>query len=313
MIQLKPLFISLMCLVQTNVVQAGADYSSSALSSVSDTPKESLIKQLDDSKYGIEMGNLSMVIDAGKGGKILSFKCQNVEVISQSPMRETFGSTFWTSPQKEWNWPPVQEYDKMPYAVEEREGTLILTSQVSDRLKYRIRKEFAVDKKDNSFVITYSIINESGEARRVAPWEITRVPNEGGLIFFDAPVSTITPAGLMAFTSAEDVSWYHADAADSNRKINADGKGWLAYKNERLLLVKKFQDLNPSEPAPDEAEIQVYVNRGKTYIELESQGAYTELKPGGALSWTVRWYLMPDSSPVEASAQLIQKVKKVIK
>ena len=50
--------------------------------------------------------------------------------------------------------------------------------------------------------------------RRVAPWEITRVPNEDGLIFFDAPVAGITPAGLMAFTSAEGVSWYRADAAD---------------------------------------------------------------------------------------------------
>lgn len=313
MMQLKPLFISLMCLVQAHAVQAREYPSPSALRGAADIQKETLIKQLDDSKYAIEMGDLIMVVDAGHGGKILSFKCQDVEVISQSPMRETFGSTFWTSPQKEWNWPPVQEYDKMPYSVEEEEGTLILNSQVSDRLKYRIRKEFATDKKDNSFVITYSIINESGVVRRVAPWEITRVPNEDGLIFFDASVAGITPAGLMAFTSAEGVSWYRADAADSNRKINADGKGWLAYKNQHLLLVKKFQDLTPTDPAPDEAEIQVYVNRGKTYIELESQGAYTELKPMESLSWTVRWYLLPDSSPVEASKQLIQKVKKVIK
>ena len=83
---------------------------------------------------------------------------------------------------------------------------------------------------------------------------------------------------------------------------------------ERLLLmIKKFDDLAASQPAPNEAEIQVYVNRGKTYIELESQGAYTELKPGESLSWTVRWYLMPDSSPVEASAKLLTQVKKVVK
>jgi len=33
------------------------------------------------------------------------------------------------------------------------------------------------------------------------------------------------------------------------------------------------------------------VNRGKTYIEIESQGAYTTLAPGKSLDWTVRWYL----------------------
>ena len=78
-------------------------------------------------------------------------------------------------------------------------------------------------------------------------------------------------------------------------------------------MVKKFQDLTASQPAPDEAEIQVYVNRGKSYIELESQGAYTELKPGESLSWTVRWYLMADSSPVEASKALLKKVKNKFK
>jgi hypothetical protein len=78
-------------------------------------------------------------------------------------------------------------------------------------------------------------------------------------------------------------------------------------------MIKKFDDLDASQPAPNEAEIQVYVNRGKTYIELESQGAYTELKPGESLSWTVRWYLMPDASPVEASAKLLKQVKKVVK
>ena len=313
MMQLKPLFISLMCLVQAHAVLAREYPSPSALRGDADIQKETLIKQLDDSKYAIEMGDLIMVVDAGHGGKILSFKCHDVEVISQSPMRETFGSTFWTSPQKEWNWPPVQEYDKMPYSVEEEEGTLILNSQVSDRLKYRIRKEFATDKKDNSFVITYSIINESGVVRRVAPREITRVPHEDGLIFFDAPVAGITPVGLMAFTSAEGVSWYRADAADSNRKINADGKGWLAYYNKGLLLVKQFDDLNASQPAPDEAEIQVYVNRGKAHIELESQGAYTTLQPKEELNWTVRWYLQPSTLAAEPSKALLQQVKKILK
>ena len=143
--------------------------------------------------------------------------------------------------------------------------------------------------------------------------EITRVANEGGLIFFDASVEGITPAGLMAFSSEYGAAWYLSDEASENRKINADGKGWLAYKNENLLLIKKFQDLKPSEPAPDEAEVQIYVNRGKTYIELESQGAYTELKPGESLDWTVRWYLLQDETPVKPSKALVKKVIKAVK
>ena len=260
----------------------------------------------------ITVGDVTMTVNPEKGGKILSLKYKDQEVISQSPRPEAFGSTFWTSPQKEWNWPPVQEFDKQPYTIEEHDGRLILTSQPSARLKYRVRKEFATDAKDKAIVVTYSIINESDEVRQVAPWEITRVPNDGGIIFFDAPLDGITPAGLMTFTEANGAVWYQTDETNANRKINADGKGWLAFVDKGLLLLKKFEDLQLSQPAPDEAEIQVYVNRGKTYIELESQGAYTTLQPHGELQWTVRWYLVPVKTEPQPSSRLMKIVKKLL-
>lgn len=271
------------------------------------------LAQDNDGKYTLQNGDRTMVIDAAKGGKILSLKYGEREVISQLRWPEAFGSTFWTSPQKEWNWPPVPEYDKRPYTVEQKDGVLTLTSEVSERMKYRIRKAFAVDERDGAFVITYTIINESDEVRRVAPWEITRVQNEGGLIFFEAPVEGITPAGLMDFKDAFGAAWYQTDETNGNRKVNADGKGWLAYYNNGLLLVKQFDDLDASQPAPDEAEIQVYVNRGKAHIELESQGAYTTLQPKETVSWTVRWYLQPSDLPAEPSEKLLKQVKKILK
>ncbi len=271
------------------------------------------LAQDNDGKYTLQNDDRTMVIDAAKGGKILSLKYGEREVISQLRWPEAFGSTFWTSPQKEWNWPPVPEYDKRPYTVEQKDGVLTLTSEVSERMKYRIRKAFAVDERDGAFVITYTIINESDEVRRVAPWEITRVQNEGGLIFFEAPVEGITPAGLMDFKDAFGAAWYQTDETNGNRKVNADGKGWLAYYNNGLLLVKQFDDLDASQPAPDEAEIQVYVNRGKAHIELESQGAYTTLQPKETVSWTVRWYLQPSDLPAEPSEKLLKQVKKLLK
>ena len=260
----------------------------------------------------LAVGDVTMTINPEKGARILSFQYKGQEVISQLTVPESFGSTFWTSPQKEWNWPPVREFDKMPYQVEEHDGCLIMTSEMSQRLKYRIRKEFSTDKKDNAIVITYSIINESDETRQVAPWEITRVENKGGVIFFDAPVDGITPANLMSFTAANGAVWYQPDEAAANRKINADGKGWYAYCNNGLLLLKTFDDLKLEQPAPGEAEIQVYVNRGKTFIELESQGAYTTLKPHEQLNWTVRWYLLPIKGNAEPSAKLMKTVKKYL-
>ena len=262
-------------------------------------------------QYVLKCGNVSMTIDAAKGGKILSYKYGDQEIISQLRWPESFGSTFWTSPQKEWYWPPVPEYDKNPYQVEEKDGVLTMTSEVNEKLKFRIRKAFAVDEQHQAIAITYSIINASDETRKVAPWEITRVQNEGGLIFFEAPADSIWPAGLMTFKDAFGAAWYQADEAGENRKVNANGKGWLAYTANGLLLVKRFEDLDVSQPATDEAEIQVYVNRGKTYIELESQGAYTTLQPQEQLSWTVRWYLQPTDAS-EPSEALLQQVKKIL-
>ena len=259
----------------------------------------------------LSVGDATMMIDPARGGKILSLKYQEHEVLSQSRFPESFGSTFWTSPQKEWNWPPVPEFDRMPYQVTTGKS-LVMTSEVSGRLKYQVRKEFTVDPADNAIVVNYSIINKSDETRQVAPWEITRVPNGDGIIFFDAPVDGITPAGLMDFKPAFGLSWYQTDEAPQNRKINADGKGWLAFSANGLLLIKKFQDLEPSQPAPEEAEIQVYVNQRKTFIELESQGAYTTLKPGESLEWAVRWYLLPTDSKPEASEALAKAVKTIV-
>jgi hypothetical protein len=257
----------------------------------------------------LKVGDVTMTINPEKGAKIMSLKYQDQEVINQSRWPESFGSTFWTSPQKEWNWPPVPEIDKGVYQVEEKDGHLIMTGEVSEKLKYRIRKDFSTDAKDGAIVITYSIINESGEVRKVAPWEITRVPNDGGLIFFDAPLDGITPAGLMTFEAKDGAVWYCTDEAPQNRKVNADGKGWLAFANKGLLLIKKFDDLKADQPAPDEAEVQVYVNRGKTYIELESQGAYTTLQPGQEAKYTVRWYLKPFDGDAVPSKQLLKMVK----
>lgn len=271
-------------------------------------------KSLGENKYSVSVGPVSITIDAGAGAKVLSFTRDGKEVISQLQRFNAFGSTFWTSPQKEWNWPPVAEFDRLAYDVEDNGTSLVMTSKLNERFGYRIRKDFSADAKDNAIVITYSIINESQEKKKVAPWEITRVPGDG-LIFIAADPKNIVAASgeLLKFEGKYGAAWYTFDETKENRKINADGKGWLAYTNNGLLLVKKFPDLAPSQPAPDEAEIQIYVNEGKSFIELESQGAYVELNPGESVNYTVRWYLVPQPKDPVPSKKLLNTVKKLVK
>ena len=279
------------------------------------------VQQLDDEKYAVSVGDITLTVDAAHGGKILSFKLGEQEVIAQNPALapqpapaegqaprrrffnpNSYGSTFWTSPQKEWNWPPVPEYDSLPYTAEIKDGpiqvvnvavpALFLEGQVS-KYGYKVCKTFTVDPSDLAFVITYSIVNESGETRKVAPWQITRVPN-GGFLEFDAKPEGVTPADLMKVTFDDGMATLEVDVADQNRKINVDGKGWLNFRDNGLVLTQRFPDIAQEDAAPGEAEIQVYIDARKSFVEIEAQGPYTELAPGGKLDWTVRWYLATD-------------------
>ena len=276
-----------------------------------------------DDGFVIKAGNVTMTVSAKEGGKIMSYKYGETEMISQLRMQNQYGSTFWTSPQKEWNWPPVTEFDRAAYNDEshlckrtfgENTQSLFLTSQIGRKLPFQILKQYAPDPKGKFIRVSYTIINKGDESRKVAPWEITRViSDEEGLIFFDAPVESITPANLIPFKGEAGASWYNFETGAQNRKINADGKGWLAYSANGLLMIKKFDDINPSQPAPDEAEIQVYVNQGKTYIELESQGEYKTLAPGEGFTWDVDWYLIPLKDKAIPSKKLLKLARKTIK
>ena len=269
------------------------------------------ISNSEDGKYTITNGDVTMTIDASRGGKIVSYKYQDQEVLSQFRFPNSFGSTFWTSPQSDWNWPPVREYDSMAYEAYPESDSLVLTGQKSERFGMRIRKSFSADEKTGAITITYTIINESGQIRQVAPWEITRVPN-GGMVFFQAKETV--PANRMKglpFTFEKGAAWFVMDEDRANRKINADGKGWLAFCDKGLMFVKKFQD--PSQPAPAEAEIQIYANPGKTYVEIEEQGAYTKLEPGDELSWSVTWYLFPYETEAEPSKAALKKALKTVR
>jgi hypothetical protein len=92
-----------------------------------------------------------------------------------------------------------------------------------------------------------------------------------------------------------------------------NSKSWKLKTVSWDELLKQFQNLRPGEAAPGEAEVQVYVNAGKTYIELESQGAYTLLQPGQSLQWAVRWHLAATGDAPLPSKALMKRVTKLMK
>lgn len=255
-------------------------------------------------KYVLEFGDLFFEVDPAVGGRITSARLGGTEVLTgPSVNAESYGSTFWTSPQDpDWGWPPIVPIDSGAYTPTATTETFSMSGAVvADSGKpavdgVSIDKAFAADLERGAMMVTYTIRNQSTSDKQFAPWEITRVA-PGGLTFYasDTPPTGDTQPPTTALSGAYFFA-YKAATVVKDAKLFSDGKGWLAHLTPgNVLLVKAFADIQPAQAAPAEGEIEIYTsdpaNQATAYVEIENQGAYTAIPAGGMLSWSVTWYL----------------------
>jgi hypothetical protein len=250
-----------------------------------------------DGLYVLEFGSTHFAVDPRVGGRVVSLRCSGTELLT-GPVVDpgNYGSTFWPSPQSSWDWPPIAEIDSAPYAAAIAGESLRLTSSVARRngLVLGVTKTFSANPAREAVDIEYTIKNEGEALQRVAPWEITRVfPN--GLTFYPTGSAPVGNGSVLPVTvEAAGHTWfdYDPDTIHDHQKLFADGTGgWLAHVAGDILFVKTFEDILPSATAPNEAEIEIYANPERTYVEVEQQGAYIALEPGQSSTWLVRWYV----------------------
>jgi hypothetical protein len=247
--------------------------------------------------YTFVFGETVFAVDAAKGGRIATFSLagRNILTAAKNAEDNNWGSTFWPSPQSDWGWPPPAEIDPLPHQASVDGERLVLTSPAAPALGLAVTKEFSVDPVKAFVTVRYGLVNKGSKARKVAPWEITRVA-AGGLTFF--PVGEGAPSkgpqDLLSLQVSGGVAWldYGTVTGTSDLKVFADGsEGWIAHVAGDLLLVKAFAGIAAAEAAPGEAEIEIYTDAGHTYVEVENQGAYASIDPGAAMVWNVRWFL----------------------
>ena len=256
----------------------------------------SITKQ-NDGKYLLQNNDLQVVIDPSVGGRITSVKLGSKEfLLTKESNIFSYGSTFWPSPQSDWNWPPLFNLDQAPYEVIESKEKLVLKSKKDNKLGLQFIKNISLSEVDSSIQILYSIINSSGKEIKVAPWEITRMP-KGGLVFFP---KGLTPPKVKSFnpipySDSNGVLWYKIkkDEKLSNHLLSAsDGsEGWLAYTVENYILIKSFKDVLPENQAPNEGEIPIYIDSKAPVVEIEVEGAYQNIEVDGKIDWLMKWYV----------------------
>lgn len=274
------------------------------------------------SVFRFAFGDTVFAVDAAQAGRIaeFSFGGRNVLTSAQAPEQNNWGSTFWPSPQGDWGWPPPAEIDPGVYTPQVSKGSLLVSSAVAPGLGLAVSKRFTVDVARGAVHIEYGIVNRGSQPRSVAPWEISRVAS-GGLTFFPMGEGQPWkgPQEILPLQIADGVAWLASETAPApnDQKVFADGReGWIAHVAGDLLLVKAFADTTPAQAAPGEAEIELYTDPGRTYVEVENQGAYVRLEPGQASTWPVRWFLrkLDPALPVRpGSARLAELVRGLVK
>ncbi len=268
----------------------------------------------------IQVGDQTMEVDALSGGRIKGITIDGMNFLTGVEVNaDNWGSTFWPSPQSKWGWPPSDEIDKKEYHAVYEDKKIVMTSAVDSKQGYVVEKVITGNDTDTSFLVTYTLINQSDSAQQVAPWEISRV-RPGGLTFY--PKGDGEKRGDLAplTTDLDGVTWFAYDSATipgDVPKLLADGsEGWLAQVNGCYILIKSFEDVPLAFNAPEEGEIELYTNPDKSYIEIEQQGAYREVKPGEKYAWEVKWILrrLPESIKAEAgNPELVSYVRNLAK
>lgn len=276
-------------------------------------------------KFSISIGNQVMEIDPFLGGRITSLKIDGKDFLTDSTINNfNWGSTFWFSPQSDWNWPPSSEIDNKPYAVSLKENTITMVSRKDRKTGLVVIKEISGDSGNEAFVLKFIITNQSDKNQKVAPWEVTRVKS-GGLSFFPVGKDKAR-GGLLSSTSVKNDIFYYQYQKEKlpvkgDRQIYADGaEGWLAQVNDDVILIKKFPDVPLEQTAPKEGEVELFASEvtatNPGYVEIEHQGPYLELKPGESSAWETVWFLrkLPAQIKVETgNSALIDYVRKIVK
>jgi hypothetical protein len=263
---------------------------------------------LENGRYVFRMDDLEFEVNPALGGRITRFSLGGTNILTgpevvaqgQGTLPNMYGSTFWTSPQSVWSWPPETALDSDPLPSTLDGEVLSLVSQAGATTGYGVQKRFALDSVRERVLIEYVLQNHGG-MQAAAPWEVSRVPKEG-LVFF-AATAPESAASTLASQMIDGIAWIdvqQAPATDS--KLFQDGsEGWLAYTYRDLVFIKLFEDVEPANQAAGEAEIEIFVNGSFDYVEVEQQGPYALLPVGGSSSWRVVWLLRRKPPSVEAT------------
>ena len=255
-------------------------------------------------------GPTEVELQPSEGGRITRLTYDGVDLVLPPGRVPGFhGDTFWPSPQARFDWPPPPILDAAPYeVVTESSSSLGLRSAPDLDFGFQLEKRFSLS--EHGLAMEFTLTNIWPHAQEVAPWQVTRAPRAGILVwatgepFHDADRmqkqtedpgcwfvhtdSTVTFEGLEAGDTHSSIT---VPAVTRKSKAFTDARGWLAHAHHSTLFLRVFPDLTIDQAAPRQGEVELFFDPERDYIELENQGAHVTLGPGQSLTYPVEWRL----------------------
>jgi len=239
----------------------------------------------------ITRDGLSLTVDPQLGGRITSLTLNGKEVLktSRDELNLQWGSTAWTSPQSDWEWPPIATFDSEPFTMDQpREHVLLLESARDSATLLRMIKRITLGP-DSDVGITYWITNEGGSSVQVAAWENTRLPYAGYIEFQSdslrgdqdtLPVSVVDSTYVIHFD----------DRHTERQKVFADlATDSVTYYGNGIRFCKYTAITNLFHTPPGQAPLEVYFDPAAGFMEFELHGYYRRIEPKASADLRVRW------------------------
>ncbi len=274
------------------------------------------------STYSFTVDDVTFTAD-GPSGRVTGLMFGGSNILTTSAVHDTnYGSSFWTSPQ-DWDWPPAIDGASYTHSIDGDSIVFVSEEVTLATNDVTVTKRFKGRASDGSVELQYTVTNTGSGALDFAPWEITRVFNDG-FTFYPrgtndphAQTGEYSPEAIPTVTLGDDMVWYDFSGNDGESKSVSDGaEGWLAHVSGGVLLLKVFEDVPVSGQFDTEGEIEVYSAPDDAYVELEQQAARQTVAAGETSTpWTVHWYVRTVPAEVDESVgseSLVSWVREVV-
>jgi len=235
------------------------------------------------------------------------------------------GHRLWHAPED-----PVRTYqpDNDPIEIHQTETSIRFTQPVEQSTGIQKEIELSLDSSQPKVELIHRLYNRGEEALELAPWALS-VMAPGGKAVLPVPLrgshqGNLLPTSSLAIWAYTDLSDPRLEWGDDFINIfqDADQKdplkigmnnpgGWMGYLNEGQLFLK-YTPYDSSAKYPDRgSNLEIYTDH--RFLELETLGPLTSLKPGGKVEHQENWILMDGVRKFPAEEVKGQKLSEVVK